>query len=118
MKKKGLLFVVLLLVLLFSQLVFSELTSSDIKGIEAVVRREVQSSNDDLKKELKTDIRRIETEVDKTLDEISSSSSSAKVVLILALAGVVILAETFISFLRFLVYKHKRKLERKLMEKK
>lgn len=123
MKKKILLFVVLVLVLLFVPIVFSEevvrasgvsgLSSSDLKKIEAVVRREVQSSNDDLKKDIISDIRRIEAGVDKTLGEISSTSSSAKIVLVLALAGVVILSETFISFLKFLVYRHKRKLESK-----
>lgn len=104
------------LILLMISLVTAELDDSDLKKIEAVVRREVQSSNDKLRDDLKGDIDSVKTEVDKVLEDISGSSSTTKTILALSVAGIVIIAETFISFLKFLVWRLKRKLKPKVIE--
>ncbi len=110
--KKLMLFFVLIIFLI--PIVSSELSDDDLKKVEAVVRREVQSSNDKLRDDLKADIENVRTEVNNLLEDISGSASTTKTILVLAVAGIVIVAETFISFLKFLIWRLKRKLDHRL----
>lgn len=112
MKKLMIFFVLILLLPLMS----AELDDSDLKKMESVVRREVEKSNDKLRNDLKADIDSVKTDVDKVLEDISGSSSTTKTILVLAVAGIVIVAETFISFLKFLVWRLKRKLKPRVEE--
>jgi hypothetical protein len=101
---------ILLLLVLSSGFVFGEITDEDLKKVEVVVRREVQSGNEKLKEDLKEDIYKVREEAITILDDMSGKASTTKMILVLAVVGAIVVAETVISFLKFLVWRAKRRL--------
>src|SRR3989304_6133905 len=89
----------LLLILIFflPLAAHAELTKEDLNKIETVVRIDVQS---------------MKTEVMGIMETIKGYQTKDKIVLVITIAAAVVLAESIISILSFLVWRKKRELEK------
>ncbi len=111
MKKMPIVFILLILIL---PLTIAELSNEDAKKIEAIVRREIEQGNQKLKDDLYSDIDAMRGEISHMVDQITMSTTGTKLVLILSLAGVIIVAETGISLMKYLVSRKRRDKPEKL----
>ena len=104
----------LLLILIFflPLAAHAELTKEDLNKIETVVRIDVQNENNRLRADLNSDVQGMKTEVMGIMETIKGYQTKDKIVLVITIAAAVVLAESIISILSFLVWRKKRELEK------
>src|SRR3990172_4502484 len=100
----------LLLILIFflPLAAHAELTKEDLNKIETVVRIDVQNENNRLRADLNSDVQGMKTEVMGIMETIKGYQTKDKIVLVITIAAAVVLAESTISILSFLVWRKKR----------
>lgn len=109
MKKSVMIFA--LMILLINVSAFAVLEISDYQRIEEITKNTVREENKQLRQDLNKDVMEVKKEVDNVVNDIQTSATKDRVVLVLTLASVVIISQTAMSLLSFVVWRKKRKLE-------